>query len=86
MVPQYFQMVTGCMMDGVLEEARHGKGAPVLAVIDEIAELGYMKALQDAWGMAAGAAGLQILAVYQDLSQIINQFEKSWQTMIQNSG
>ena len=61
-------------------------GYPVLAVIDEISQIGYLKALEDAWGMAAGACGLQILAVYQSVSQIVNQFPKTWSNIIQNSG
>ena len=84
-VPQFNSLLTGCMLDGVLEESQRGRRVKVLVIIDEISSLGFMKSLQDAWGMAAGAAGLQILAVYQDVSQIRNQFGNAWQTILQNS-
>jgi type IV secretion system protein VirD4 len=85
-VPQFNSLLTGCMLDGVLEESQRGGRVKVLAIIDEISNLGFMKSLQDAWGMAAGAAGLQLVAVYQDISQIRNQFGNAWQTILQNSG
>jgi type IV secretion system protein VirD4 len=47
--------------------------------------VGYLKVLADAWGMAAGAAALQLWAVYQDVSQIQAQFRTAWQTIVQNS-
>jgi type IV secretory pathway TraG/TraD family ATPase VirD4 len=36
--------------------------------------------------MAAGACGLQIFAVYQSVTQIIQQFSKSWSNIIANCG
>jgi type IV secretory pathway TraG/TraD family ATPase VirD4 len=49
-----------------------------------MSQIGYSKAWQDAFGLAAGAAGLQIVAVYQDVSQISKQFGDAWQTIVQN--
>jgi type IV secretion system protein VirD4 len=71
------------MLAELLEETG---GIPVLAIIDEISQIGYLKALEDAWGMGAGACGLSILAVYQSVPQMINQFPKTWNNIIQNSG
>jgi type IV secretion system protein VirD4 len=86
---KFFSLIMGTMLSDLLDEGTKGtkgKGAPVLAIVDEAAQIGPMRAFADAWGMAAGAAGLQIWAVYQDVSQIMNQFSKTWQTVIQNSG
>lgn len=82
----YFRLIMAAALSDLLEEGLKGAGTPVLAIVDEMAQIGPLKALTDAWGMAAGAAGLQLWAVYQDLSQIVNQFGKSFQTIVQNSG
>lgn len=82
----YFRLIMAAALSDLLEQGLKGRGAPVLCIIDEIAQIGFLKALMDAWGMAAGAAGLQIWAVYQDVSQIMNQFGKAWQTIVQNCG
>ena len=47
----------------------------MLAIVDEMAQLGpHMKSLENAMGMAAGAAGLQLWCVLQDLSQLKGMF------------
>ncbi len=75
------------MITDTLKEGLRGKGARVIAILDEVAQIGYLKVLADAWGMAAGGAALQLWAVYQDVSQIMAQFRTpGWQTMLQNSG
>lgn len=82
----YFRLIMAAALSDLLEEGLRGTGAPVLGIIDETAQIGGLKSLIDAWGMAAGAAGVQLWAVYQDVSQIMNQFGKSWQTIVQNCG
>ena len=79
----WFTTLVACMLMELLDETG---GVPVLAIIDEISQIGYLKALEDAYGMAAGACRLQILAVYQSVSQMTNQFPKTANNMIQNSG
>jgi type IV secretion system protein VirD4 len=52
-----------------------------------MAQLGpNMKSLENAMGMAAGAAGLQLWCVLQDLSQLKGMFPNTWETFIQNCG
>jgi type IV secretion system protein VirD4 len=80
---RWFSTLHACMLAELLDETG---GAPVLAIIDEASQIGYLKALEDAYGMAAGACGLQILAIYQSVSQIVNQFSNTWNNIIQNSG
>src|SRR5271167_1073979 len=63
------------------------KRAPVLVIVDEMAQLGAnMKILENCMGMAAGAAGIQLWCVLQDISQLRGMFEKTWETFIQNCG
>lgn len=60
---------------------------PVLVIVDEMAQLGqHMKILENCMGMAAGAAGLQLWCVLQDLSQLKGMFAHTWETFIQNCG
>ena len=60
---------------------------PVLVIVDEMAQLGaHMKILENCMGMAAGAAGLQLWCVLQDLSQLKGMFANTWETFIQNCG
>jgi type IV secretion system protein VirD4 len=59
---------------------------PVLIIVDEMAQLGpYMKILENCMGMAAGAAGLLIWGILQDLTQLQGMFPKTWEVFIQNS-
>jgi type IV secretion system protein VirD4 len=83
---KWFRVLAATLISVALQEEMKGKGTPLLAVLDEISQIGFLKVLANAWGMAAGAAGLQLCAVYQDVSQIQAQFKTSWQTMVQNSG
>lgn len=63
------------------------KRAPVLVVVDEMAQLGpYMKILENCMGMGAGAAGIQLWCVLQDISQLRGMFSATWETFIQNCG
>jgi type IV secretion system protein VirD4 len=63
------------------------KRVPVLIIVDEMAQLGaHMKILENCMGMAAGAAGIQLWCVLQDISQLRGMFEKTWETFIQNCG
>src|ERR1019366_7414026 len=79
-------VLASTMTTDTLKEGLRGKGAKVVAILDEVYQVGYLKVLADAWGMAAGAAALQLWAVYQDVSQIMAQFKTpGWQTMVQNS-
>lgn len=81
-----FSMLSGWMLHCALEQGAKGHRVPCVAVLDEMSFIGHSKAWQDAFANAAGAAGLQIVAVYQDLSQILEQFGKAAQTVIQNCG
>ena len=59
----------------------------MLVIVDEMAQLGpRVKILENCMGMAAGAAGIQLWCVLQDISQLRGMFEKTWETFIQNCG
>jgi len=84
---KYFRLILETALADLLSEGQHGNRNPVLAIIDEMAQLGpHMKSLENAMGMAAGAAGLQLWCVLQDLSQLKGMFPQTWETFIQNCG
>ena len=84
---KFFRLILEVALWDLLNEKQRGKGKPVLAIIDEMAQLGpHMKSLENAMGMAAGAAGLQLWCVLQDLSQLKGMFPQTWETVIQNCG
>ena len=84
---KYFRLILETALSDLLSEGQRGKRTPVLAIVDEMAQLGpHMKSLENAMGMAAGAAGLQLWCVLQDLSQLKGMFPNTWETFIQNCG
>jgi type IV secretion system protein VirD4 len=61
-------------------------GLPVLAVIDEFFSIGPLKAFQAAMSQAAGAAGLQLWPVLQDLAQLQTMYPREgWRTFLSNT-
>lgn len=59
--------------------------APVLFVLEEFPQLGYMRQLESAMGLMAGY-GCKLHTVLQDLSQIKSLYQNSWETFIGNTG
>jgi len=83
---KYFRLVVESLLAALLN-IRGGKRSRVLMILDEFAQLGpRMKSIENAMGMAAGACGLTIWCVLQDISQLMGMFPRTWQTFIQNCG
>ena len=79
---KWFRLVLAAALDDLLREER---GIPVLAVMDEFAQLGHLKVIENAMGLAAGY-GLQIWPVLQDLTRLKEQYGESWETFLGNAG
>ena len=58
---------------------------PILFLLDEMASLGRLTMVEQAFGLMAGF-GMQLWGVVQDLSQLERIYEKGWETFIGNSG
>jgi type IV secretion system protein VirD4 len=59
---------------------------PILFLLDEMATLGRLPVLEQAFGLMAGF-GMQLWGIIQDLSQLANVYgQHGWQTFISNSG
>jgi type IV secretion system protein VirD4 len=84
---KYFRLILETALSDLLNEGRKGRKKPVLVICDEMAQLGpRVKILENCMGMAAGAAGIQLWCVLQDISQLRGMFEKTWETFIQDCG
>ena len=58
---------------------------PVLFLLDEMAAIGKLSSVEQAYGLMAGF-GMQLWGIVQDLSQLERIYDKGWQTFISNSG
>ena len=58
---------------------------PVLFLLDEMASLGRLSMVEQAYGLMAGF-GMQLWGIVQDLSQLERIYGDGWQTFISNSG
>lgn len=58
---------------------------PVLFLLDEMATLGRLSMVEQAYGLMAGF-GVQLWGIVQDLSQLQRIYGDGWQTFIGNSG
>jgi type IV secretion system protein VirD4 len=58
---------------------------PVLFILEEFPQLGYMRQIEAAAGLMAGY-GVKLWTVLQDLSQIKALYRDSWETFIGNAG
>jgi type IV secretion system protein VirD4 len=60
-------------------------GTRAVMLIDEMAALGPLPPLEDAFGLVRGY-NVQIVAMLQDLGQLKELYEKRWETFIANAG
>jgi type IV secretion system protein VirD4 len=58
---------------------------PVLFLLDEMAALGRLTMIEQAFSLMAGF-GMQLWGIVQDLSQLERIYDKGWETFIGNSG
>lgn len=58
---------------------------PVCFMLDELATLGHLQAVENAVGLAAGY-GIQLISVFQDVAQMKGLYEKRWASFIGNAG
>jgi type IV secretion system protein VirD4 len=58
---------------------------PILFLLDEMAAIGRLKMVEQAYGLMAGF-GMQLWGIVQDLSQLERIYDKGWETFIGNSG
>jgi type IV secretion system protein VirD4 len=80
---KWFRLVIAAAMADLLNEK--GGAVPVLAMLDEFAQLGTLQIISNIMGVGAGY-GLQLWPVLQDLNQLQRLYPKDWRTFLANSG
>jgi type IV secretion system protein VirD4 len=78
---KWFRLIVASALSELMREER---GLPVLALLDEFAQLGHLKAMRDAMGQSAGM-GLQVLPILQDLNQLKTHYKDGWETFLANT-
>lgn len=78
---KWFRLIVASALNELMREER---GLPVLAVWDEFAQLGHLKAMRNAMGQSAGM-GLQMIPVLQDLNQLKADYQDGWETFLANA-
>lgn len=58
---------------------------PICFMLDELATLGHVEAIENAIGLAAGY-GIQLYTVFQDIGQMKDLYEGRWSSFIGNAG
>jgi len=58
---------------------------PVCFMLDELATLGHLQAVENAVGLAAGY-GIQLVSVFQDVAQMKDLYKGRWASFIGNAG
>ena len=79
---KYFRLIVASALSELLAGKR---GVPTLILMDEFFQLGSLKAIENAMGMAAGY-GVQLWPVLQDLSQLSGLYPQTWETFLSNAG
>lgn len=78
---KYFRVVVASSLSELLAGRA---GVPVLMLMDEFFQVGTLKAIQNAMGMAAGY-GVQLWPVLQDLNQLVELYPRTWETFLSNA-
>ena len=83
-VTNWFRLICGCFVDAVMRSS--DRTVPVLGILDEFkSAVGRLGVIETAMGLAAGY-GLQLLPVFQNLSQLQELYPRGWETFLANSG
>jgi type IV secretion system protein VirD4 len=81
---KWFRLIVGTAIDAFMREA--SRRVPVLGILDEFkSAVGKLGVVETAMGLSAGY-GLQLLNVFQNLSQLKELWPQGFETFLANSG
>jgi type IV secretion system protein VirD4 len=80
---KFLRLIMSCFLCECLQPGR--RKVRVTAIMNEFYQYGAMESVANAYGMARGF-GVQLWALLQDLSQLVERYPQSWQTFLSNSG
>ena len=80
----WFRLMAGSFVDAVMRSTY--RTVPVLGLLDEFkSAVGRLGVIETAMGLGAGY-GLQLLPVFQNLSQLQELYPQGWETFLANAG
>jgi type IV secretion system protein VirD4 len=80
----WFRLIAGSFVDAVMRSS--DRRVPVLGLLDEFkSAVGRLGVIETAMGLASGY-GLQLLPVFQNLSQLQELYPRGWETFLANAG
>ena len=77
----YLRLVVTSALRSLLRTPPSNKLPPVLFMLDEFAQLGYMPSIENAMGIARDF-GVQLWVILQDLNQLHMLYKDRWQTFV----
>lgn len=80
---KFLRLIMSCFLCECLQPGRRKRR--ITAIMNEFYQYGAMESVANAYGMARGF-GVQLFALLQDLSQLVERYPQSWQTFLSNSG
>jgi type IV secretion system protein VirD4 len=81
---KWLRLVLTAAIQGVLRA--RGPGEPkALFMLDEFAALGHLQIIETVWALVRGY-GIQIMPVFQDLTQLKGLYGERWETFVGNAG
>jgi type IV secretion system protein VirD4 len=80
----YLRLVVSCALRSLLRSPPGPDTLPVLFMLDELAQLGYMPQIENAMGISRGF-GVAMWPFLQDLNQLKALYRDRWQTFIGNA-
>lgn len=82
----WLRLAVSTMLRPLLRSVETDKATvPVLFMLDEFAQLGYMKIIEDNYALLRGF-GVKLWTVWQDLTQAKNLYKDRWESFMSNAG
>ena len=81
---RWLRLVLTSALDAMTERLNPPK-LPVCFMLDELATLGHLRAVEDAVGLSAGY-GIQLVTVFQDIAQMRGIYGTRWASFVGNAG
>jgi type IV secretion system protein VirD4 len=81
---KWLRLVLTAAIQGVLRVRKAGEPKTIF-MLDEFAALGHLEIIETVWALVRGY-GIQIMPVFQDMTQLKGLYGERWETFIGNSG
>lgn len=81
----WLRLIIVTALRALMRSPANRKRPPVLFILDEFAQLGYLRAIENAMGIARGY-GIQLWPILQDINQLKALYHDRWESFLANAG